>query len=114
MQLHQQFLIQQHWSQHIKNSDSLCSSPPVTCLQMARTVFSRIEIVHPSWAVHVRNEMDIIQHYLQNAENHNDIFQQCHMINLPTRQIFWESHVVLGGLVILILFVPLRLVPCET
>ncbi len=36
MQLHQQFLIQLHWSQHIKNSDSLCSSSPITCLQMAQ------------------------------------------------------------------------------
>lgn len=37
MQLHQQFLTQLHWSQHIKNSDGLCSSSPVTCLQMAQT-----------------------------------------------------------------------------
>lgn len=35
MQLHQQLLIQLHWSQHIKQSDSLCSSSLVTCLQMA-------------------------------------------------------------------------------
>lgn len=60
MQLHQQFLIQLHWSQHINNSDILCSSSPITSLRMAQirnfndqTMFLLIEML----AVNVRYEL---------------------------------------------------------